>query len=181
VVHGKKTIIDKLNGSYEQKFAQARLLYLYMMTHPGKKLNFMGNELAMVREWDERREPDWDLLNMPAHDSFHRYIGELNRLYLKRKAIWSLDHTYDGFKWVDCKSDNKCVFGYTRTDGKQTLLALFNFSDKEAECDFKVDGNVRLILNTDWEPFGGNTKRLMRKSIPDAIPAFCGMLFSLHK
>ena len=101
VVHGKKTIIDKLNGSYEQKFAQTRLLYLYMMTHPGKKLNFMGNELAMFREWDERREPDWELLKIPAHDSFHRYIGELDRLYLKEKPLWALDHTYDGFKWVD--------------------------------------------------------------------------------
>ena len=60
VVHGKKTIIDKLYGTYEEKFAQAKVLYLYMMTHPGKKLNFMGNELAMFREWDERREPDWD-------------------------------------------------------------------------------------------------------------------------
>lgn len=77
VVHGKKTIIDKLNGSYEEKFAQARTLYLYMMTHPGKKLNFMGNELAMFREWDEARELDWDLLQYPAHDAFLRYMTEL--------------------------------------------------------------------------------------------------------
>lgn len=181
VVHGKKTIIDKLSGSYEQKFAQARLLYLYMMTHPGKKLNFMGNELAMFREWDERREPDWELLKMPAHDFFHRYIGELNRLYLKKKAIWALDHTYDGFKWVDCKSDNKCVFGYTRTDGKQTLLAIFNFSDREAALAPELDGKATMLLNTDWEPFGGKTKRLMRKRIPSSIPAFCGMVFSLCK
>lgn len=127
VVHGKKTIIDKLNGSYEEKFAQARLLYLYMMTHPGKKLNFMGNELAMFREWDEKREPDWDLLKMPAHDSFHRYIGELNRMYLKRKAVWELDHTYDGFKWVDCKCNNKCVFAYTRTGKKGFRSGHFQF------------------------------------------------------
>lgn len=179
MVHGKKTIIDKLNGSYEQKFAQARLLYLYMMTHPGKKLNFMGNELAMFREWDECREPDWELLKMPAHDSFHRYIGELNRLYLKKKPIWTLDHTYDGFKWVDCKSDNKCVFGYTRTDGKQTLLALFNFSDKKAVIAPNLDGKVTMLLNTDWEPFGGNTKRRNCKEILETLPAFGGMLFSL--
>ena len=181
VVHGKKTIIDKLNGSYEQKFAQARLLYLYMMTHPGKKLNFMGNELAMFREWDEKREPDWDLLKLPAHDSFHRYIGELNCLYLKKKPIWALDHTYDGFKWVDCKSDNKCVFGYTRTDGKQTLLAIFNFSNKDAVIAPELEGKVTMLLNTDWETFGGNTKRSIYKSIPDAIPAFSGIWFSLHE
>lgn len=149
------------------------------MTHPGKKLNFMGNELAMFREWDERREPDWDLLNMPAHDSFHRYIGELNRLYLKKNVLWALDHTYDGFKWVDCKSDNKCVFAYTRTDGTRTLLALFNFSDKEAAIAPKLDGKVTMLLNTDWEIYGGSTKRSASRSIPETIPAFCGMLFSL--
>jgi len=150
-----------------------------MMTHPGKKLNFMGNELAIFREWDERREPDWDLLKMPAHDSFHRYIGELNRLYLKKKPIWALDHIYDGFKWVDCKSDNKCVFGYTRTDGTQTLLTIFNFSDREAAIAPEPKGKVTMLLNTDWEAFGGSTKRSMRKCIPNTIPAFCGVLFSL--
>lgn len=179
VVHGKKTIIDKLNGNYEDKFAQVRLLYLYMMTHPGKKLNFMGNELAMFREWDERREPDWDLLKMPAHDSFHRYIRELNRVYLKKKAIWGLDHTYDGFKWVDCKSDNKCVFGYTRTDGKQTLLALFNFSDKEASIAPELDGKVTMLLNTDWESFGGKVKENKAQSVSQIISPYSGQIYQL--
>lgn len=179
VVHGKKTIIDKLSGSYEDKFKQARLLYLYMLTHPGKKLNFMGNELAMFREWDEKREPDWDLLKMPAHDSFHRYMAVLNRIYLSEPALSALDHTYDGFKWVDCKSDNKCVFGYTRTDGEQTLLALFNFSDKEAKCNPKLDGDVRLILNTDWEAFGGTTRKTTSKVLPVMIPAYGGVLYKV--
>lgn len=165
VVHGKKTIIDKLNGTYMDKFAQARLLYLYMMTHPGKKLNFMGNELAMFREWDEKREPDWDLLQMPTHDSFHRYIKDLNNIYLKKKAIWKLDHTYDGFKWLDCNSDNKCVFGYTRTDGTQTILAFFNFSDKEAYISPELNGKMRMLLNTDWEPFGGQTPKSYKTSL----------------
>jgi len=152
-----------------------------MMTHPGKKLNFMGNELAMFREWDERRETDWDLLKLPAHDAFHRYIGELNRLYLKKKPLWVLDHTYDGFKWVDCKSDNKCVFGCTRRDGRQTMFAVFNFSDKDAAIAPELDSGATMLLNTDWEPFGGRTKREMQKGIPSAIPAFCGMLFLLHE
>ena len=149
VVHGKKTIIDTLRGSYEQKYVQARLLYFYMMTHPSKKLSFMGNEFAMFREWDERREPDWDLLKMPAHDSLRRDIGELNRLYLKKKAIWELDHIYNGFKWVDCKSENKCIFGYTRADGKQILLAIFNFSDKDEIIAPELVGKVTMLLNTD--------------------------------
>jgi len=113
------------------------------------------------------------------NQGLHRYIGEPNRLYLKKKAIWALDHTYDGFKWVDCKSDNKCVFGYTRTDGTQTLLTIFNFSDREAAIAPEPKGKVTMLLNTDWEAFGGSTKRSMRKCIPNTIPAFCGVLFSL--
>ena len=92
---------------------------------------------------------------MPAHDSFHRYIGELNRLYLKKKAIWTLDHTYDGFKWVDCGSGNKCVFGYTRTDGQRTLLVLLNFSGEPAVV--QPEGTWRMLLDTDWTSFGGRT------------------------
>lgn len=178
VVHGKKTIIDKLNGNYEDKFAQAKLLYLYMMTHPGKKLNFMGNELAMFREWDEKREPDWDLLKMPAHDSFHRYIGELNSVYLKRNAVWELDHTYNGFKWVDCKSENKCVFAYTRTGKKNSVFVILNFSDKEASIAPKLDGKVTLLLNTDWELFGGKTIKSIKRTIPKTILPFTGLLFT---
>ncbi len=181
VVHGKKTIIDKLNGSYEQKFAQARLLYLYMMTHPGKKLNFMGNELAMFREWNEKREPDWELLKMPAHDSFHRYILELNKIYLKKASIWELDHTYDGFKWVDCKSANKCVFAYTRTGKKNTVLAVFNFSDKEAKIEPELSGKVTMLLNTDWELFGGQTAKSALKTLVKTIPPFTGLLYSHQK
>ena len=178
VVHGKKTIIDKLNGNYEEKFSQAKLLYFYMMTHPGKKLNFMGNELAMFREWDEKREPDWELLKMPSHDSFHRYMLELNKIYLKANPIWELDHTYDGFKWVDCKSNNKCVFAYTRTGKKNTVLAIFNFSDKEATIDPKLNGTLTMLLSTDWELFGGKTAKSIKKSLIKNIPPFTGLLYT---
>ncbi len=181
VVHGKKTIIDKLNGSYTEKFAQARLLYLYMITHPGKKLNFMGNELAMFREWDEKREPDWELLKMPAHDSFHRYMLELNTLYLRRNALWELDYTYDGFKWVDCGSDNKCVFAFTRTGKRKSVLVILNFSDKEAAVAPEFDGNVTMLLNTDWEMFGGQTAKSIKKTICRTITPFTGILYSCTK
>ena len=80
VVHGKATILQKMNGEYEDKFPQARAMYLYMMAHPGKKLNFMGNEFGQLREWDESREQDWDILKYPLHDAFHRYMIELNRI-----------------------------------------------------------------------------------------------------
>ena len=151
-----------------------------------KEFHFDGLRMDAVSRliyWqgDEKREPDWDLLKMPAHDSFHCYIRELNSMYLKKKAIWTLDHTYDGFKWVDCKSDNKCVFGYTRTDGKQTLLALFNFSDKEAAIAPEFDGKVSMLLNTDWEQFGGYTVKSLKRSLPQTISPFTGLLFTYQK
>jgi len=141
----------------------------------------MGNELAMFREWDEKRELDWELLKMPAHDAFHHFIRELNGLYLKKKALWELDHTYDGFKWVDCKSENKCVFSYTRSGKKNTLLAVFNFSDKEAFINPKLNGNLTMILNTDWELFGGQTAKSMKKSLLKHVPPFTGLLYTCHK
>ena len=87
VVHGKKTIVDKIWGTYEQKFSQLRTLYMYMFTHPGKKLNFMGNELAHFREWDETKENDWFLLRYPVHDAFHTYFATLGIYGDPRKRI----------------------------------------------------------------------------------------------
>lgn len=81
MVHGKKTVLDKIWGEYEQKFAQCRTLYTYLYTHPGKKLGFMGNELGSFREWDENRELDWQLLSYPIHSGFDRYLIGLAGLY----------------------------------------------------------------------------------------------------
>ena len=94
VVHGKKTILDKLWGSYEQKFAQLRCLYCYMLFHPGKKLSFMGNELAEFMEWSEERQPGWNLLDYPVHRSFHTFLQRLNAL--TRDLVF--DSSY--FQWL---------------------------------------------------------------------------------
>lgn len=179
VVHGKKTIIDKLNGTCTEKFAQAKLLYLYMMTHPGKKLNFMGNELAMFSEWDEKREIDWSLLKTPIHNSFHRYIQALNKIYIQSRSIWELDHSYDGFKWVDCNSDNKCIFAYIRTNKNSTTLTVLNFSDKESTINPKLNGKLTMILNTDWKQFGGNSSELTTDLNDMLIPPFAGVLYNI--
>lgn len=170
VVHGKATIIQKMNGDYEKKFPQARALYMYMYAHPGKKLNFMGNELAHFREWDEKRELDWGLLAFPLHDGFHAFMKELNRIYLETPAFWALDYDREGFRWVDCHEEEKCVYAFLRTDGKQELLALFNFSEKEHK-DFPLllnpegqekkvgakreEGGYTLCLSSNWDIYGG--------------------------
>ena len=87
VVHGKATILQKMYGDYEDKFPQARAMYMYMMIHPGKKLNFMGNEFGQIREWSEAQEQDWMILKYPIHDAFHKYMVRLNDIYKKEKAF----------------------------------------------------------------------------------------------
>ena len=147
VVHGKATIIQKMNGDYEQKFSQIRAFYMYMYAHPGKKLNFMGNEIGQFREWDEKREQDWDLLKYPKHDEFYQFMKKLNDVYLKNPALWQRDYTQDGFSWMDCHQEEKCIYAFERKSVKQRVLAVFNFSDKRHE-DYRltIDGGKKLTL-----------------------------------
>ena len=107
VVHGKATIIQKMYGnSYEEKFKQARALYMYMYAHPGKKLNFMGNEIAQFREWDEKREQDWNILEYPMHNKFNRFMRDLNLVYINHPALFKDDYKHEGFNWIDCHQIN---------------------------------------------------------------------------
>ena len=131
VVHGKATILNKMSGVHEDKFPQARAMYLYMMVHPGKKLNFMGNEIGQFREWDEKREQDWSLRDYPAHDAFYTFMAELNQTYLSHSALWADDDDHDDFAWLDCHQEEKCVYVIERRSKEETLIAAFNFSCQE--------------------------------------------------
>ncbi len=160
-VHGKKTILDKLYGSYEEKFAQCRALYAYMFTHPGKKLNFMGNELGHFREWDEGRELDWELLRYPAHDSFRALFRELGRLYRESPALSQKEYDAACFRWMTTgvgEKENAGVYAYRRTAGGQSLVTVLNFTPESHEglllgCEERVV--LREILNTDDFRWGG--------------------------
>lgn len=160
-VHGKATIIQKMNGQYEVKFPQAKALYMYMYAHPGKKLNFMGNEIAQFREWDETREQDWDILKYPNHDSFHKFIKELNQIYLKYSAFSKYDYESKGFEWIECHLENRCVYAFERRSDNQRIIAVFNFSGIEQK-DFTLNLNdcskIKLLLASDDEKYGGNKK-----------------------
>ncbi len=162
VVHGKATILQKMNGQYPEKFPQARAMYLYMMVHPGKKLNFMGNEIGQLREWDEKREQDWDMRTYPAHDSFYHFMVELNRLYLSHRALFSGDYRKDGFFWLDCHQEERCLYAIRRTYEQEKLIAVFNFSDHtQEEYAVGLHGGgktVQPLLYSDWERFGGTTR-----------------------
>lgn len=132
VVHGKKTIIDKLWGSYEQKFAQLRCLCCYMLFHPGKKLSFMGNELAEFMEWSEERQPGWNLLDYPVHRSFHSFVQRLNALYRACPALWEQDFDSSYFQWLDMGSVLPEIFAIQRRDSAgQELVLLLNLSDRD--------------------------------------------------
>lgn len=160
VVHGKATILQKMNGEYKQKFPQARAMYLYMMVHPGKKLNFMGNEIGQLREWDEKCEQDWSLRKFPIHDSFYHYISELNRIYLMHTALYEWDYKEAGFEWLDCHQEKRCIYTITRKSDSENLCAIFNFSSHIQEkytIEIPEITNILFLLNSDWEQFGGKT------------------------
>lgn len=167
VVHGKATIIQKMNGDYDRKFPQARALYAYMAAHPGKKLNFMGNEIAHFREWDEKREQDWNLLDFPKHREFAAYMQALNHLYLSEETLWN-DYGGDGFEWVHAVSQNypdtehSCVFAWKRKaeNGRQ-LLCVFQFADRADGVTLPLaeDEKPELVFDTDWMEFGGATPK----------------------
>lgn len=161
VVHGKATIMQKMSGDYENKFPQARSLYMYMYAHPGKKLNFMGNEIGQFREWDEKREQDWMLLDYPAHDAFAHFMKDLNKLYLEHSALWEKDYEADGFRWIDCHQEGRCIYVFERSSKKERILSLFNFSDQEQVYELKLPDAQKLkeLLNSNLAVYGGTQKR----------------------
>lgn len=158
VVHGKATIMQKMNGQYDEKFPQARALYMYMYTHPGKKLNFMGNEIGQLREWDETREQDWDILKYPVHDAFHRYMMELNKLYLEHSALWEKDFDNDGFMWIDCHEEWRCIYAYERRSSTERLVIVCKFTNTPEEnyyCHVEGASGLKLLLASDADCFDG--------------------------
>ncbi len=147
VVHGKATILQKMFGLYGQKFPQARAFYMYMYVHPGKKLNFMGNEFAQLREWDEGRQQDWEMLRFPIHDAFHHYIKELNHLYVSRPELYAEEMAESGFEWLDCHQQQKCIYAIRRNGGGRSLMAVFNFSGNGQDYELR--------LPEEWIGMGG--------------------------
>ena len=161
VVHGKKTIIDKLWGTYEEKCAQLRTLYFYMYTHPGKKLNFMGNEMAHFREWDEKRPLDWDLLKYPFHDSFQKFFAAVSRLYATEPALYDGEYNPDCFEWVACESSAEGVYAWLRKGAGQNLLCVMNTQNtahKKFPLYLKFPCGAEELLNTEASVWGGADK-----------------------
>lgn len=154
-VHGKGTIIGKIFGSDSEKMAQGRVLYLYMITHPGAKLNFMGSELAQKNEWNEKKDLNWSLLDNPENKAFWDFIRDLNALYLANPALWQKDYSKDGFSWIDTSSINPLVYGYKRTNGIDSYSVYINLG-KEAVRIQPDSPEFQVVLSSGWKKYGGN-------------------------
>ena len=128
VVHLKKSMLNKMPGSYDQKFQQLRLLYTYQMAHPGKKLTFMGMELGTFIEWRFYESLEWFLLSYPKHDEFHRFVKSLNHFYKDNPALYERDDGWDGFEWSVVDDSQNSVVAFLRKSRDETLLCAFNFT-----------------------------------------------------
>ena len=129
VVHGKHSLIGRMPGGYEDKFRQLRMLYMYQMAHPGKKLTFMGNEFGQFIEWDYRRSLDWLLLNYASHSDLQTFSRQLNRFYLANPPLYELDDSWEGFEWLSVNDSAHSVLVFLRRDSHNNeILCAFNFT-----------------------------------------------------
>ena len=161
VVHGKGSMLDKMPGDLWQKFANLRLMYGYMFGHPGKKLLFMGDEIAQWREWGHDTSVDWHLLQWRDHQGILRLVGDLNALYRSDKALHEVDFEWQGFEWLDLHDWENSVLAFIRRarDSNDAVVVVCNFTPV-VRYDYRIGvpsgGFYREILNTDSECYGGS-------------------------
>ena len=176
VVHEKGSMIAKMPGGYEDKFSNLRVAYGYMMTHPGKKLLFMGQEIAQFTEFNENAEVDWSLFEFDAHVFMQGYVKELNELYKTEPALYELDSSPDGFTWINCNSANTSLLSYVRKGKKEsdTLLIICNFTPMEHKA-YKLatpsGGRWQEIFSSDNNRYGGEGRN--NKTVKQAKKAEC--------
>ena len=160
VVHGKKSMLDKMYGTYEQKFATLRALYGYQFAHPGKKLTFMGSEFGQFIEWNYKQGLDWLLLDYPMHKAMQRWCSALNACYRSTRALWDIDDGWDGFTWLNVDDAERSAIAFLRTarNGRR-LVCVCNFTPVRYD-DFVIGlpkrGVLRELLSSDSEEFGGS-------------------------
>ncbi len=176
VVHEKGSMIAKMPGGYEDKFSNLRVAYGYMMTHPGKKLLFMGQEIAQFVEFNENAEVDWSLFEFDAHVFMQGYVKELNELYKTEPALYELDSSPEGFTWINCNSANTSLLSYVRKGKKEsdTLLIICNFTPMEHKA-YKLatpsGGRWQEIFSSDNSRYGGEGRN--NKTVKQAKKAEC--------
>ena len=159
VVHGKCSLINKMPGNYDDKFNNLRTFFAYQIAHPGKKLNFMGNEFAQFIEWNYTQGLDWLLLGYEKHQKMQHFVRTLNHFYLENRCFWENDSDWDGFRWLSCDDRDNSIVAFRRISRKgQELIAVCNFCPVLRESyrlPLPKAGWYQPVLNTDDAQFGG--------------------------
>ena len=166
VVHGKASMIGKMPGSYEDKFANLRSFYGYMMAHPGKKLSFMGNEFAQFIEWNYEKPLEWFMLEHEKHKKMQKFVCDLNKFYLENKPFWENDSDWQGFKWISLDDCANSVISFVRRDksGKEVVVVC-NFCPVERKnycIGAPESGTYKPVLSSDAKKYGGSGTRLRK-------------------
>ena len=196
VVHMKKTIVDKMWGDYDTKFRLCRNLYMYMFTHPGKKLNFIGNDIAMFREFNESASADWNILQYPMHDSFNRYFRDLCQIYMTYKAFHAYDYEGFSFKWIDADNYEQSIYSYIRYDEDYCFLIVLNMKDvayNNYRIGVPLSGTYTEIMNSEKDIYSGcnmcnykpiKSEKIMSHSLPNSIEIdiapYAAIMFSMR-
>ncbi len=174
VVHGKRSLLGKMPGDPWQKLANLRLLFSFMLAHPGKKMLFMGGEFGQVREWTAGNSLDWDLLENEGHKKLHLLVRDLNRFYLSEPCLWEQDHKSAGFEWIDFHdADNSIVSFLRRGKSGPPIVWVFNFTPvirKGYRVGVPEPGLYRELINTDSNLYGGSNVGNLGGVTADRIP-----------
>ena len=161
VVHGKKSLLDKMPGTYEEKFMGLKAFLGYMYSHPGKKLLFMGQEFGQFIEWDEKKQLDWFLLDYDAHKNLHRYVKKLNKVYKDNPSLWEIDYSWEGFRWLVSDDNSNSVVAFERIDSEgEKIIAICNFTPVTREnyrIGVDMRGSLSYLLDSESEEFGGSS------------------------
>jgi len=175
VVHGKRSLLEKMPGDDWQKFANLRLFYSYMFAHPGKNLLFMGNEIAQRKEWNCSYSLDWHLLQYEPHKTTQQFLKDLNIMYKNYPALFEIDHSYEGFEWIDFNDADNSVISFLRKseNEEEIIVCVFNFTPVPRD-NYRIGvpkkGAYQEILNTDWTQYYGsgvdNPKEVYSQDVP---------------